>query len=168
MKRICFLSPDVVHTRRVVNLLREKGIPEKHIYVVAKHGVELEDLPDAGPESNDFLAAYARGVSMGAVGGLLAGVTALAFPPMGIVIGGGAVLLSTLAGAGFGGFMSGLAGAAFTNSRLNEFKEAIDRGQLLVMADLPKQRIAEFEASIRRADPSILLMGVEPPVPALG
>jgi hypothetical protein len=29
-------------------------------------------------------------------------------------------LLSTLAGAGFGGFMSELAGAAFTNSRLNE------------------------------------------------
>ena len=36
MKRLCFLSPDPSHARRVVTDLLEAGIPEKHVYVVAK------------------------------------------------------------------------------------------------------------------------------------
>jgi hypothetical protein len=128
----------------------------------------LDDLPDAGAESNDFLPAYARGVSVGGMVGLLAGLTAVAFPPLGMVLGGGTVLASTLAAAGFGGFASGLAGAAFTNSRLNEFKDEIEAGQLLVMADLPDSHVEEIEDAIRLADPAIQLLSVEPPAPAFG
>jgi hypothetical protein len=168
MKRLCFLSPDIEHTRGVVAALKEKGIPEKHIYVVAKHGVELQDLPDAGPEADDFLAAYERGVAFGGAGGLLAGLIAVAFPVSGLVLGGGAVLLLTLYGAGLGGFLTGLAGAAFSSSRLKEFEAAIDGGQLLVMADVPNRRVAEYEKAITAADPSVTVTGIEPPAAILG
>jgi hypothetical protein len=165
MKRLCFLSPDVEHTRKVVGDLKDAGIPEKHIYVLARHGVELENLPDEGPEMDDFLPAYERGVTFGAAAGLLAGLLALAFPPARIVIGGGAVALVTLFGAGLGGFMSALAGASFSSSRLSEYRDAIEAGKILVMADVPKADVARYEALIKREDPDIEVLGIEPPAP---
>ena len=61
MKRLCFLfSPDPSHARRVVTDLLEAGIPEKHVYVVARSEVvglrdmAVADLPDEGPEGDDF------------------------------------------------------------------------------------------------------------------
>lgn len=168
MKRLCFVSPDTGHTRRVVELLEANGIPKTHIYVVARHDVELEDLPDAGPEADDFLPAYERGLALGAVGGLLAGLTALALAPAGMVLGGGAVALITLAGSGIGGLMTGLAGAAFPSSRLKEFEAAIAAGRLLVMADVPRDRVPHYEALIKREDPTVEVMGIEPPAPPFG
>lgn len=163
MKRLCFLSPDVEHTRRVVELLKSGGIPERHIYVVAKSGVDMEDLPDEGPESNDFLSAYERGVAVGGLGGLLAGLFALFFPVSGLVIGGGTVLLFALYGAGMGGLLTGLAGASFPSSRLKQFEEAIEAGKLLVMVDVPKKEADRFESLVRSVDPETDVMGVEPP-----
>ena len=165
MKRLCLLSPDVAHARQVVDDLKAAGIPEKHLYVVARHGIELEDLPDAGPEADDFLPAYERGLAFGGVAGLLAGLFALAFPPAGVVVGGGGVLLISLFGAGVGGFLTGLAGAAFPSTRLKEFEEAIDGGKLLVMADVPVDEVDRYEQLIRTADPDIEIHGIEPPAP---
>jgi len=173
MNRICFLSPDVAHTERFVDLLLKRDVGRDLIHVVANHEVANHEvaessLPDAGAESSDFLPAYVRGVSIGSVVGLFAGLTAVAFPPFGVVFGSGAILVSTLAAAGVGGLMSGIAGAAFTNSRLNEFKDAIAAGQLLVLVDLPPNRVQEIESAIQQAEPAIQLMGVEPPTPVLG
>jgi hypothetical protein len=167
MKRLCFLSPDLDHTRQVVADLKHSGVPEKHIYIVARHGVELDDLPDAGPEADDFLPAYERGVGIGGVAGLLAGLVALAFPPAGVVIGGGAVLLISLFGAGVGGFLSGLAGAAFSSSRLAEFEAAINEGKILVMADVPAEAVDQYESLIKSADPEVEVMGIEPHAPVI-
>lgn len=165
MERICFLSPNVEHAQQAIGVLRALGVPDKHLYVVARHGETFEGLPDAGPEDDDFLPAYERGVAFGGVGGLLAGLYALAFPPAGIVIGGGAVLLVTLFGAGFGGVLAGLAGAAFPSSRLAEFEEAIEAGSLLIMADVPKTEVINCKAKVRQVDPAIKLFGFEPPAP---
>ena len=167
MKRLCFVSPDVEHTRHVVADLRDNGIPEKHIYVVAKEGIELEDLPDAGPESNDFLPAYERGVAIGGAGGLLAGLFALSIPSAGLVVAGGTVLLFGLYGAGFGGLLSALAGASFPSSRLAQFEDDIERGRLLVMADVPRDMVEHFEDVVRRLDPEVEVMGIEPPAPII-
>ena len=57
--------------------LRDAGIADRHLYVVARHDIDLEGLPDAGPEDDDFLPAYERGLAIGGVGGLLAGVLAI-------------------------------------------------------------------------------------------
>ncbi|MEZ5559731.1 MAG: hypothetical protein R3E86_14455 [Pseudomonadales bacterium] len=167
MKRLCLLSPDVVHARRVVDVLKSDGIPETHLYVLARHGVDLEDLPDAGPESDDFLPAYERGLAFGGTAGLLAGLFAMAFPPAGVVVGGGGVLLISLFGAGLGGFLTGLAGAAFSSSRLSEFESAIEQGQLLVMADVPKDQAQRYMSLIAEAVPGVEVVGIEPPAPVV-
>ena len=167
MKRLCFLSPDLGHAKRVVADMKANGIPEKHIYALAKYGVDLEDLPDAGPESDDFLNAYKRGVELGGSAGLLVGLAALAFPPSGIVVGGGLVLLIGLWGAGLGGLLTGIAGAAFPNSRLQAFEAAIDQGQILIMADVAKDEVEKYESLIKSHDPEVSVEGIEPPAPLI-
>ena len=167
MKRLCFLSPDLDHAKRVVADMKANGVPEKHIYALAKYGVDLEDLPDAGPESDDFLDAYKRGVELGGSAGLLVGLTALAFPPSGIVVGGGLVLLIGLWSAGFAGLLTGIAGAAFPSSRLQAFEAAIDQGQILIMADVAKDQVEKYESLIKSHDPEVSVEGIEPPAPLI-
>lgn len=167
MKRLCFLSPDLDHARKVVADLKDNGIPEKHIYALARYGVDLEDLPDAGPESDDFLEAYKRGLEFGGSAGLLAGLTALAFPPGGIVVGGGLVLLLGLWGAGLGGMLTGIAGASFPSSRLQSFESAIEEGQILIMADVPKDEVEKYEDLIKSHDPEVSVEGIEPHAPLI-
>lgn len=167
MTRLCLLSPDIAHTHRVVDVLKANNIPETHIYVLASHGVDLEDLPDAGPELNDFLPAYKRGLAFGGTAGLLAGLVAMAFPPAGVVVGGGAVLLVSLFGAGLGGLLTGLAGSAFPSSRLSEYEAAIEQGQLLVMVDVSKDEIERFTALIEDVVPDVDVVGIEPPAPLI-
>jgi hypothetical protein len=163
MKRLCFLALDIQHARQVVDDLRSDGVPEKHIYALAKYGTDMENLPDAGPEADDFLPAYKRGLELGGTAGLLVGLTAIAFPPSGIVVGGGLALLIGLWGAGVGGLLTGLAGAAFPSSRLSEFKSAIGQGQILIMVDVPKADVEKYETLIKRLEPHVTVEGIEPP-----
>jgi hypothetical protein len=167
MKRLCFLSPDVAHARNAVGALRDAGIADRHLYVVARHDIDLEGLPDAGPEDDDFLPAYERGLAIGGVGGLLAGLLAMAFPITGFAVGGAALALVTLYGAGFGGLLTALAGSAFPSSRLKKFQAAMDNGQLLILADVTDENIAACEAAVRRVDPQIDIQGIEPPIPVI-
>lgn len=167
MKRLCFLSPDHQHARQVVSDLKNAGIAETHIYALAKYGEDMEDLPDAGPEADDFLPAYKRGLELGGSAGLLFGLTAMAFPPSGIVVGGGLALLLGLWGAGVGGLLTGMAGGSFPSSRLSEYESAIEQGQILIMADVPNEEVEHCKALVSRLDPDVSVEGIEPPSPLI-
>jgi hypothetical protein len=167
MKRLCFLSPDVPHARNAVAALREAGIGDRHLYVVAKHGIDLEDLPDAGPEDNDFLPAYERGLALGGAGGLLAGLVVMAFPPAGLTLGGGALIFATLYSAGFAGLLSGLTALSVPSSRLAGFADAIAKGAILILADVSSKDIARCEAAVRAFDAQVEILGLEPPAPII-
>lgn len=163
MKRLCFLAPDKGHARQVVDDLKNNGIPETHIYALAKGGVDVEGLPDSGPEFDDFLPAYKRGLELGGTAGVLVGLAALSFPPSGLVVGGGLVLLTGLWGAGVGGLVTSIVGGSFSNSKLKSFEAAIEKGQILVMVDVPKDDVEKYEAIIKRLDPDVEVSGIEPP-----
>jgi hypothetical protein len=167
MKRLCFLSPDLDHARRTVHALRQEGIEDQHIFVIGPPGLDLEDLPDAGPEGDDFLPGYERGLALGGLGGLLAGLLAVSFPPAGVTVGGAAVLLLSAYGAGLGGLLTGIAGAAFPNSRLSEFQQQIEAGQLLIIVEVPKTQAEWIEKLVADSDPAIEVLGSEPRAPLI-
>lgn len=160
MKRLCFLSPDVDHAQKVVQDLRDDGVEERHIYVIAGPDTPLMNLPDSGTDDNDFIPAFERGVSMGGAAGLLFGLGALAFPPAGFVIGGGGVLLIGMMSASLGGLLSGMAGAAYPSTRLSAFEQEIRSGKILVMVDIPKNRTTHFNVLIQRLDPEVEIEGL--------
>lgn len=167
MRRIYFLVPNIAITKRIVDELLLARIDERHIHVVAKRGTELEDLPEANLlQRTDFIPAVERGLALGGSAGALAGLVALALPPASTVIAGGVLLATALAGAGVGAWAGGLIGVSTASSRIKQFEVAIEAGQLLVLADVPKGRVEEIEARIKAHLPTVEIEGTEPIIPA--
>jgi hypothetical protein len=135
--------------------------------VIAKEGVALEDLPEASLlQKSDFVPAVERGLALGGATGALAGLAALAFPPAGLVLGGGAVLSIALAGAGMGAWLSGMIGMDVANSQLKTFEAGLESGQLLMLVDVPKSRVDEIDTLVKQHHPEAEIGGTEPTIPA--
>lgn len=167
MRRMYFLVPDIEITRKIVDELLLARVDERHIHVLARRGTPLEDMPEASfMQKTDFLPALEQGVAVGGVTGALAGLVALALPVGGLVLGGGAVLAASLAGAGLGAWWSSMIGAGIGNRRLKDYEEAIERGEILVMVDVPKDKVARIEELIKTHHPEAECMGVDPTIPA--
>jgi len=166
MRRIYFLVPSIEAARSIVHDVQREGIEEKHIHVVAKEGTALEDLPEATLiQKSDLIPSIERGVAAGGLVGLLAGMAAVTFPPAGLVLGGGALLGITVFGAGFGAWMSSMVGISIPSGRLDRFEKAIGQGEVLLLLDVPKDRVEAVEAAVKRHHPEADLQGVEASVP---
>ncbi len=167
MKRLCFLSPDVDHTRRVVAALRRAGVDNKHLMVIARHDIPLEDLPAASViDKTDALPGFARGLAAGGVIGTLAGLLVLSFEDVGLALGGAAIPLFALFGAGVSGLATLLAGASLPSSRLHQFQTAIERdGKLLLMVDAQDEQVEHLRELVQAETSQVEFAGVEPHVP---
>jgi hypothetical protein len=167
MRRLYFLLPDVKSAKSIVDELLLKRVEWRHIHVIAGPGIPLEDLPEAHlAQTSDLLPALARGTAAGGVTGILAGLVAMAFPPAGLTIAGGAVVALTLAGAGFGAWMATMVGVDLPNTRLRKFEDAIASGELLMMVDVPRDRVEEIEAVVKSHHPEADVQGTDPTIPA--
>lgn len=167
MKRIYFLVPDVPTARTIVEELLLARIEERHIHILARRGTPLEELPEASIlQKSDFFPAIQRGLAAGGAAGTLVGLVGLAFAPGAVVVAGGAVLGSALFGAGLGAWISGMVGLSIGNSRVREFETAIEDGALLMMVDVPKERVDEVSERVQRHHPDAECEGIEPLMPA--
>jgi hypothetical protein len=61
--------------------------------------------------------------------------------------------------------MGGLAGMNSGNSRLKKFEQAIEQGELLVLLDIPKDRIETISKLIIKHHPESAFEGMEPLLP---
>lgn len=166
MKRLYFLLPDVETARSVVRDLLLNHVEERHIHIVARDDIPLEDLPEASEwQKSDIIPAAEKGAVAGGATGALAGLVAVTVPAGGLVLGGGAVLAMTAAGAGFGAWVSSMIGAGAGNARLDQFQDAIKAGELLMLVDVPKRRVDEIEELIRSHHKDAEIEGVEPTIP---
>ncbi|HVW51275.1 MAG TPA: DUF1269 domain-containing protein [Trinickia sp.] len=166
MRRLYFLVPDPVIAKTVVDELLRARITWRHIHVLANHNVTLEQLPEASLlQRSDVVHALERGVALGGATGAFLGLVALAFPPAGLTIAGGAVVAVTLAGAGFGAWTASMIGVDEPNTRLARFRDAILDGQLLLMADVPAAREQEIEQLVAQHVPQADPRGAEPTTP---
>mgnify|MGYP001825924568 FL=1 len=167
MRRLYFMVPDIATANTVVDELLLKRVDEHHIHVVAKEGTPMGDLPEANLfQKSDFIPAMERGLAVGGFTGLLAGLAAMTFPPAGLVLAGGAVLGTSLAGAGIGAWISGMIGMDVPNSQIEKFAAAIESGEILMMVDIPKERVEEIEALVQQHHPDADMGGTEPHIPA--
>jgi hypothetical protein len=151
----------------VVDEFLLEHIEWKHIHVIAKRDTPLEDLPEASFwQKSDIIPAMERAVPMGGATGMLCGLAALALQPH-LVVAGGAILLATsLTGVGVGAWLGGMIGLNVGSTRLKQFEEAIERGELLVIADVPRDRVDEISERIKKTLPDAEPEGTETHVPA--
>ena len=89
------------------------------MHILARRDTELHALPEASMlQKSDFVPAVHRGLALGGAVGVLAGLVGLALTPGAVVIAGGILLGSSLAGAGVGAWLSGMVGLSVGNTCL--------------------------------------------------
>lgn len=166
MRRLYFLSPNVDSAKKISDDLLLARVGERHIHVIAKEGTPMDDLPEATlAQKSDLIPALERGITIGGAAGVLAGIVAVTFPPAGLVLGGGAILATGIAGVGVGSLMSTMIGVDVPNSQLDKFQGAIENGELLMMVDVPKSRIDEIDELVKKHHPEAEVEGTEPTMP---
>jgi len=158
-RRLYFMLPTVEHCKTVVLELREQGMPNSDIHVVARDDIPLDDLNQASALQKTELAhGLEWGIGVGGVAGLLGGLLAVTFPPAGLVLAGQAILLSTtLAGASFGALVSALVAGDIPNHELEAFQDGIANGQVLLILDIPTPRLDEISDLIRSHHPEAMI-----------
>lgn len=167
MRRLYFTVPDLNTAHTVVDELLLKRVEERHIHVIAKDGTPLGDLPEANLlQKSDFIPAMERGLAMGGITGVLAGIAAVSVPAAGLVLGGGAILATGLLGAGIGSWISGMIGMDVKNSQIAQFEAAIEAGEILMMVDVAKDRVTEIEDLVKAHHPDADMGGTDPHIPA--
>jgi len=80
--------------------------------------------------------------------------------------GGILILAMALAGALVGAWSSSLVAVSVPNAQLKKFERALEQGQILLMVDVPRERVDEITDGIRRHHPEADAEGVEPTIPA--
>ena len=163
MKRLYFLLPDITMAKSVVDGLLVADIHENHIHILAKEGVPLGDLPEASLlQKSDLIHSLEQGAAVGGAMGVVAGLLAVTFPPAGIVLGGGAVLGITLAGAGLGAWLSSMIGVDVENTQLKEFESAIEAGQILMLVDVEYDRADDISKLVLILHPEVEIGHTKP------
>ena len=168
MRRLYFLIPNIDSAKKIVDELLLARVDERHIHIAAKDHHALKDahLPEANLlQESDFIPAVERGLAIGGATGVLAGLAAVTLP-VGLALGGGAILGIGLAGAGAGAWVSSMIGISAPNSRLEQYEDAIEKGELLMMVDVPKGRVGEITDLIKMHHPEAEVEGTEPTIPA--
>lgn len=154
MRRIFFLIPDIKLTKAIIDELEQQGIAQSHLHVVAGIEQRLDGLPEANVWQRTELAhGLEWGTGIGGTAGLLGSLLTVAFPPGGLILGGGALLIGAAAGAGLGAAMLGLMKGHEHNHQLDDFKHEIEQGEILLMVDLLKHDVERISDSILKHHP---------------
>ncbi len=116
--------------------------------LIARSDIELEAIPDERKEAKtDFLPAVARGAAGGGAAGVLAGLVAVAIPPLGITLAGVGVM--AIAGALVGSWSSALVGATVPDPVRRRFEDEIEAGRILLVVDAEEPELESADAAIR-------------------
>jgi hypothetical protein len=132
--RRVYSTPDLAAAKLAISAARMAGVEDENISLIARSDIEMESIPnDRIDASTDFVPAALRGAGTGGAIGLVAGILAIAIPPIGITVAG--VGLMTLVGAAVAGWSAALMGSAVPNSVRRTFDEEIEQGRILVVID---------------------------------
>ena len=148
--RHVFVTQDVLQVRNALLALREQGIGADDISLVARSDIELDRIPDDLKEADtDFLPAAMRGMGIGGATGLLAGLAAVVFTPVGITLAGAAAVGAL--GALVGGWSSALMGSALPDPVRQQFDDEISAGRILVLVDAEPESQPRLQAALAAA-----------------
>jgi hypothetical protein len=162
-KRLYFMLPDAQTCHRVVAELKEAKIPERHMHAIADAEQSLQGLPKASTlQKSELLHGLEAGLGVGGAAGLLGGLLTITFPPAGLALGGGAMLATALAGAGFGALVSGLVANDIPNHKIQAFENGIYEGRILLIVDVPRKKTVKFIDMIREHYPEAEISVCEP------
>lgn len=157
-QKLYFIFKDTDEASSAVALLEEELGGTEHIGVICEDAnLKLESLPQASiDERSDLANALKRGASIGGVAGALAGLTAIAFPPSGVVLGGAALLGLSVAGSTFGAWAASLIGVSEDHPLVEEFQTRLSKGEAIVLVDVDDEAV---KSTLDRVSSKFNLLG---------
>lgn len=168
LTRLYFVLPNVETAQQVERELLLARIEDRRIHFLAKRGTDLGDLPEAAvTQRTDFVHGVWIGLIAGGITGAIVGGIAFSFPEIESTLGLGSILIFGLLGASFGVWVSSMIGASIPNSQLKDYQKTIEAGSVLLMVDIPKDRVEEISALIRKEHPEVAVARSGPLLPAL-
>jgi hypothetical protein len=157
LRRLFFLFPDEKHAQHAVHQLVNNNIPKRHIHAIA-HGVRLHTLPMATERQKNDTAFLVEKLLW--MGNLL--VFSLAFIGLIAALIAGETIWSVIALLVM--LATFIAGEQFVvkvpNVHLSEFNDALAHGEILLMVDVPKTRVAEIESFVHHRHQEAAVGGV--------
>jgi len=142
-------------------------VEERHIHFLAKRGVPLDGLHEANVlQKSDLVHGAQLGLVAGALVGCIGGglLVWLVFTEPAHQL--ATVLGTTAFGAFFGTWVASMVGSAVPNSRLRIFQDALERGNVLLMVDVPEHKVDVIKSRLGSSHPEAMDGGVEPNIPA--
>jgi len=166
-RRLYFVLPGVSSAETIEKELLLAKIEDSHIHFLAKDGINLGNLHVANLlQRSDLIHGMGIGLIAGGITGALVGFLVSLSPEMGPAIGMGGVLVLAILGALVGAWASGMIAVSIPNTRLKRFQVAIDRGEVLLMVDVPVRRVPEIRDLIRSHHPEAQSRGQDTQIPA--
>ena len=166
-RRLYFVVPDLRSAETIEKELLLAKIEDAHIHFLARDGSNMGRLHLANLlQRSDLLHGIGIGLVSGGITGALAGVGLSFYPQLGDSIGLGGILILAVVFAMIGSWVSGMIAVSIPNSRLRRFQPAIDRGQILLMVDVPIRRVGEIRDLIMSHHPEAQAKGQEAQIPA--
>ena len=165
LRRLFFLFPDEPHAQRVVDQLMHRNIPKRRIHAIAQD-IKLKTLPQA-TERQKRDTSFRIERFLWSANLALFTVALLTF--IGTFVAGEynwvMISLSIMA-------ITFIAGEQFVthvpNVHLTEFTDALSHGEILLMIDVPSNRVLEIEDFVHHNYPEAVVGGVSWTVEALG
>jgi hypothetical protein len=166
-RRLYFILPDVDSAQTVERELLLAKIDDAHIRFLARDGLSLGRLHVANLiQRTDLLHGIGLGMVAGGITGALAGLALRYYPQIGDAVGMGGTLLLAVFFAIVGAWISGMIAISIPNTQLQRFQPAVDRGEILLMVDVPVRRVGEIRELMSRHHPEAKARGQDAHIPA--
>jgi hypothetical protein len=166
-RRLYFLLPDVECATRTADDLLLARVEDRHMHCLAKRGTELGELHEASYLiKTDLMRGAGIGLFCGALGGVILGYMIVNHPPEGTHPGLAAAVIAAIVGALLGVWMGSMAATAVPNSRLKQFENDIARGKVLMIVDVPYEKVDGIREIVAARHPEVVAMAQETRYPA--
>lgn len=142
-----YLVENLDDAAKAVGAARRGGIAEACIALVARHDIELDAIPEGMLDSGtDFAPAALQGAAVGGATGLVAGLIAIAIPPIGMTLIGAAAVAAV--GALAGTWSSAMMGSALPDPVRRKFEAEVESGRILLVIDGEDEQLNAAGAGI--------------------
>lgn len=155
MSTVIGVFDDKERAKAAIEALEDEGFGEDELSVVAKDdsGGGDDDGGDGGDmnmvNADDVTEGVAWGGGIGAVGGLLAGLGALAIPGIGPIVAAGP-LAAALSGAVAGGLAGGLIDLGIPETEGQRFEQDVKEGRVLAVVECDRSEADRAEELLRQ------------------
>ncbi|MBN0989276.1 hypothetical protein [Amphritea pacifica] len=160
MRRLTFLTPDLAHAELVVEELRQLGIGDEAMHLVASDHSMLQKahLHEATEmETTEVENDFNWGIVAGGVLGLVAGIVAYGSKISSFEFGAMSLLVITIIFAFWGGVVGKAIGESTPNSHLEKYRHAIEAGQILMIVDVAVELLPDVYKKVRMHCPKALI-----------